>query len=175
MVRILTYLAITEHTLTGGKARTRPGVEPRPRTADESVESGNRSVASTHDAVSAFLQHIVDPLRGEPANRKALHGMHVRGFEHEGCVTECVSGSTDPAVRQTGTGNAEAGEVDRVGSTDHGGEMEYEAPIIIDHGTIADHTYGVGEGSEPCGVAMPPKDHRVCKLDCFGEYSCPGS
>lgn len=58
--------------------------------------------------------------------------------------------------------------------------MNYEQPVIIDHGSIADHTFtNAGGGSndpEQCqGAATPPKDTRTCKLDCFGEYSCPSS
>lgn len=58
--------------------------------------------------------------------------------------------------------------------------MEFEQPVVIDHGTIADHTYTnsssyTGETSGCNGVATPPKDTRTCKLDCFGEWSCPSS
>lgn len=58
--------------------------------------------------------------------------------------------------------------------------MEYEEPTIVDHGTIADHTYtnssSYDGSTDGCsGVATPPKDTRECKLDCFGEYSCPTS
>lgn len=57
--------------------------------------------------------------------------------------------------------------------------MIYERPVVIDHGSIADHTFtnaGGGTSDGSCsGVATPPKDMNECKLDCFGEYSCPSS
>lgn len=58
--------------------------------------------------------------------------------------------------------------------------MKYETPTVMDHGSIAEHTFTrAGGGSndpDMCqGAANPPKDWRECKLDCFGEYSCPSS
>lgn len=54
--------------------------------------------------------------------------------------------------------------------------MDYERPDVIDHGSIADHTFtraggGTNDPSQCQGRATPPKDFRVAKLDCFGEYS----
>lgn len=55
--------------------------------------------------------------------------------------------------------------------------IEFKAPRITDHGTIAEHTFtiaGGGTSDGSCqGRAMPSKDGRTCDLDCFGEYSCP--
>lgn len=53
--------------------------------------------------------------------------------------------------------------------------MKYERPVVIDHGSIAEHTFtraGGGESDGSCqGRATPPKDNRSGKLDCFDEYS----
>jgi hypothetical protein len=56
--------------------------------------------------------------------------------------------------------------------------MKYSAPSIKDLGSIAEHTFGEGDTNpnNPAvrmGLGPSSKDHRVCKLDDFGEYSCP--
>jgi hypothetical protein len=53
--------------------------------------------------------------------------------------------------------------------------MIYEAPKLIEHGSIAQHTFtnaGGGEATWCNGVAVPPKDTQECHLDCFSEWSC---
>lgn len=54
--------------------------------------------------------------------------------------------------------------------------MKYEKPTITDHGSIAEHTFGVTSGDpDHPGQGNPGKDFRECDLDKFGEYSCPTS
>ena len=59
--------------------------------------------------------------------------------------------------------------------------MNYQRPTVIDHGTIADHTFtnsgsdGYNDPERCQGVARPAKDYNECKLDCFDEWSCPSS
>jgi hypothetical protein len=55
--------------------------------------------------------------------------------------------------------------------------MEYARAVIVDHGSIARHTFtnaggGSNDPTQCQGVATPPKDTNACKYDCFGEYSC---
>jgi hypothetical protein len=53
--------------------------------------------------------------------------------------------------------------------------MDYVKASIVDHGSIARHTFSNANGnSDPCtpGQADPPKDTNAGKYDCFGEYSC---
>jgi len=55
--------------------------------------------------------------------------------------------------------------------------MTYEAPKLIEHGSIAQHTFTNASGDPVApvgcnGVATPPKDSRQCGLDCFSEWSC---
>lgn len=47
--------------------------------------------------------------------------------------------------------------------------MEYEKPVIVDLGSIAQHTFG---GTNP-GGQTPGKDTRACTKDNFGDESCP--
>jgi hypothetical protein len=46
--------------------------------------------------------------------------------------------------------------------------MRYEAPTVVDLGSIADHTF---THTNPRGKPVH-KDHNVCETDKFGEYSC---
>lgn len=46
------------------------------------------------------------------------------------------------------------------------GTMQYEHPTVIDHGTIAEHTF-----SRCGGDTSPPKDWQDFPLDKFGECS----
>ena len=48
--------------------------------------------------------------------------------------------------------------------------MRYERPEIIDHGSIAEHTFYRCESGNPDGWA-PPKDFRDFPHDKFGECS----
>ena len=48
--------------------------------------------------------------------------------------------------------------------------MKYEAPAVIDFGSISDHTF---QHTNPTGHSVH-KDHNVCETDKFGEYSCGG-
>ena len=56
--------------------------------------------------------------------------------------------------------------------------MTYESPKLIEHGSIAHHTFTNSHGGEPVfgdgcsGVGTPAKDTQVCHLDCFSEWSC---
>jgi hypothetical protein len=49
--------------------------------------------------------------------------------------------------------------------------MKYEAPVVIDFGSISDHTF-VHVNDQGHTVH---KDHIVCETDKFGEYSCGGA
>jgi hypothetical protein len=42
----------------------------------------------------------------------------------------------------------------------------YEKPVVIDYGSIADHTFLGASGT-------PGKDTRMCTKDKFGDESCP--
>jgi len=49
--------------------------------------------------------------------------------------------------------------------------VRYEAPTVVDFGSIADHTF------TRCATAVglpgsPPKDTMLCKHDNIGECSC---
>lgn len=49
--------------------------------------------------------------------------------------------------------------------------MHYTAPLVVDYGSIADHTFtrcsdATGGGDDP------PKDYQICEHDKFGECSC---
>jgi hypothetical protein len=46
--------------------------------------------------------------------------------------------------------------------------MQYEAPVVVDFGSIADHTFA----NVPSGRGR--KDFRVCATDKFGDFSCGG-
>jgi hypothetical protein len=46
--------------------------------------------------------------------------------------------------------------------------MKYEAPAVIDFGSISDHTF---QHVNSQGHTVH-KDHIVCETDKFGEYSC---
>jgi hypothetical protein len=46
--------------------------------------------------------------------------------------------------------------------------MKYEAPVVIDFGSISDHTF---QHVNNTGHTVH-KDHIVCETDKFGEYSC---
>lgn len=48
--------------------------------------------------------------------------------------------------------------------------MNYEAPKVTDHGSIADHTFFRCESGDPTDWA-PPKDFRDFPTDKFGECS----
>jgi hypothetical protein len=51
--------------------------------------------------------------------------------------------------------------------------MDYVKASIVDHGSIARHTFSnAGKAGLYPGQADPPKDTNACKYDCFGEYSC---
>jgi hypothetical protein len=43
--------------------------------------------------------------------------------------------------------------------------MTYERPIVVDFGSIADHTFVTG--------GTPRKDTRLCTKDNHGDESCP--
>lgn len=49
--------------------------------------------------------------------------------------------------------------------------MNYEAPAITDHGSIADHTFYRCESSTSGDNWAPPKDWRDFPTDKFGECS----
>ena len=51
-----------------------------------------------------------------------------------------------------------------------GYSVKYEAPKVIDFGSISDHTF---QHVNPQGHTVH-KDHIVCETDKFGEYSCGG-
>jgi hypothetical protein len=51
-----------------------------------------------------------------------------------------------------------------------GYSVKYEAPKVIDFGSISDHTF---VHVNPQGHTVH-KDHIVCETDKFGEYSCGG-
>jgi hypothetical protein len=57
--------------------------------------------------------------------------------------------------------------------------MAYEPPAVIDFGSISKHTFqrsGIsGPGCVPLGRSNKQGDFRVCELDKFCEYSCPGA
>lgn len=56
--------------------------------------------------------------------------------------------------------------------------MRFEQPTIIDHGSIAEHTFFRCESGSPqqfMGQDPPPKDFRDFPLDKFGECSEPAS
>lgn len=46
--------------------------------------------------------------------------------------------------------------------------MKYVAPVVVDYGSIADHTF---LHTNKNGHAVH-KDHIVCATDKFGEFSC---
>ena len=46
-------------------------------------------------------------------------------------------------------------------------KVPYQRPLIIDHGSIAQHTFTRAGGHGP-----KVGDWQVCKTDKFGEYSC---
>jgi hypothetical protein len=48
--------------------------------------------------------------------------------------------------------------------------MTYEAPRVIDYGSIAEHTFTRCEGAT--GSDTPPKDFMICDHDNHGECSC---
>jgi hypothetical protein len=47
--------------------------------------------------------------------------------------------------------------------------MRYEVPVVVDYGSIAEHTF---THVNPHGKPVH-KDHNVCQTDKYGEYSCP--
>jgi hypothetical protein len=49
-------------------------------------------------------------------------------------------------------------------------EMKYAAPVVVDFGSISDHTF-VHTNSQGHVVH---KDHITCETDKFGEFSCGG-
>jgi len=48
--------------------------------------------------------------------------------------------------------------------------MRYEAPKVVDYGSIAEHTFTRCPGGDP--NADMPKDFMVCEHDKHGECSC---
>ena len=48
--------------------------------------------------------------------------------------------------------------------------MRYEAPKVVDYGSIAEHTFTRCPGGDP--NADIPKDFMVCEHDKHGECSC---
>jgi len=48
--------------------------------------------------------------------------------------------------------------------------MKYEAPRVMDHGFIGEHTF-TNTGQVP-GVGPKGKDYRTCSPDKFNESSC---
>ena len=48
--------------------------------------------------------------------------------------------------------------------------MRYASPVVVDFGSISDHTF---IHTNPQGHVVH-KDHIVCETDKFGEYSCGG-
>ena len=48
--------------------------------------------------------------------------------------------------------------------------VKYVAPVVVDFGSISDHTF-IHTNSQGHVVH---KDHIVCETDKFGEYSCGG-
>ena len=46
--------------------------------------------------------------------------------------------------------------------------MKYVAPVVVDYGSIADHTF-IHTNKQGHTVH---KDHIVCETDKFGEFSC---
>jgi hypothetical protein len=49
-----------------------------------------------------------------------------------------------------------------------GYSVKYAAPVVVDFGSIADHTFVHTNKNGH----MVHKDHIVCETDKFGEYSC---
>jgi hypothetical protein len=49
--------------------------------------------------------------------------------------------------------------------------MSVELPEIVDFGSIASHTF-TNTGQVVPGQGPSGKDHNVCDIDKFGEYSC---
>ena len=56
------------------------------------------------------------------------------------------------------------------GSTEWVKTVKYVAPVVVDFGSISDHTF-IHTNSQGHVVH---KDHIVCETDKFGEYSCGG-
>ena len=52
--------------------------------------------------------------------------------------------------------------------------MRYNAPLVVDYGSIADHTFTTCPGGTGNSDA-PGKDWQVCEHDKFGECSCSGT
>lgn len=55
--------------------------------------------------------------------------------------------------------------------------MRFENPEIVDHGSIAEHTFTRCGNADPTsfmGINPPPKDKDNFRLDKFGECSDPG-
>ena len=48
--------------------------------------------------------------------------------------------------------------------------MRYNAPLVVDYGSIAEHTFTRCPGGN--SEADMPKDYQVCEHDKFGECSC---
>jgi hypothetical protein len=58
--------------------------------------------------------------------------------------------------------------------TYRGVERVYMAPVIVDYGSIADHTFGEGAKGECQGQATPPKSGNTEYItDCFDDFSHP--
>jgi len=53
----------------------------------------------------------------------------------------------------------------RYGKASKEGHMTYEKPVVVDFGSIADHTFVTG--------GTPRKDTRTCTKDNHGDESCP--
>lgn len=51
--------------------------------------------------------------------------------------------------------------------------MRYNAPLVVDYGSIAEHTFTRCPGGN--SEADMPKDYQVCEHDKFGECSCSGT
>jgi hypothetical protein len=49
--------------------------------------------------------------------------------------------------------------------------MKYEKPVVVDFGSIAEHTFTRCEGATG-GAGAPPKDEIICGHDNHGECSC---
>ncbi len=52
--------------------------------------------------------------------------------------------------------------------------MRYNAPLVVDYGSIAEHTFTRCPGGTG-GEGDPPKDYQMCEHDKFGECSCGGT
>lgn len=94
-----------------------------------------------------------------PARRLQLHSIEDPSYVKVGLPTEeqTVTGPVpQPAAQQEGTMPDD--------------RIRYVDPTIVDHGSIAEHTFTRCESGDPAAWA-PPKDWRDFPTDMFGECS----